>query len=133
MDHYPTAVHYVRKLRGGSQAHLIRADDGHFYAMKSVGNPQGTRVLVNEYLGSKIFSKMGIATAMAAPIVVTEHFLNSNPEMGFILGSRRIALALYPAAGSLPGHSGVSRRKQGIFLYPASAGSELSGTGTVCP
>src|SRR6476646_6992838 len=28
------AVQHVRRMRGGAQAHLMRADDGHFYVVK---------------------------------------------------------------------------------------------------
>ena len=43
-----TAVRHVRKMRGGAQAHLLEADDGHWYVVKFRNNPQHRRVLVNE-------------------------------------------------------------------------------------
>ena len=42
------AVQHVRRMRGGAQAHLMRADDGHFYVVKFQNNPQRLRVLANE-------------------------------------------------------------------------------------
>jgi hypothetical protein len=44
------AITHIRRLRGGSQAQLMVADDGHQYVIKFQGNPQTTRVLANEYL-----------------------------------------------------------------------------------
>jgi hypothetical protein len=28
------AVQHIRRMRGGAQSHLMRADDGHFYVVK---------------------------------------------------------------------------------------------------
>ena len=89
---YPTAARFVRKLRGGSQAHLIQANDKNFYAVKSPGNPQGARVLVNEYLGSKVFQEMGIASAASTPVVVTQEFLNGTPEMDLVSKHERVPI-----------------------------------------
>ena len=48
------AVQHIRKMRGGSQAHLIRASDKNLYIVKFQNNPQHVRVLANEYLGTKV-------------------------------------------------------------------------------
>src|SRR5713101_1361401 len=47
---YIKAIKHIRRLRGGSQAQLMAADDGHEYVVKFQGNPQTTRVLANDYL-----------------------------------------------------------------------------------
>ena len=44
------AVQHVRRMRGGAQAHLMRAADGHFYVVKFQNNLQHLRVLANEFL-----------------------------------------------------------------------------------
>jgi hypothetical protein len=49
-----TAIEHIRRLRGGSQPHLMRCSDGRFYVVKFQNNPQNTRILVNEYLGGKL-------------------------------------------------------------------------------
>ena len=49
-----TAVRHVRKMRGGAQAHLLEADDGHWYVVKFRNNPQHRRILVNELLCSSV-------------------------------------------------------------------------------
>src|SRR6266704_1783568 len=48
------AITRIRRLRGGSQAQLMVADDGHEYVIKFQGNPQTTRVLANEYLAGRL-------------------------------------------------------------------------------
>lgn len=80
MHTYPTAIRFLRALRGGTQAKLIKADDGRFYAAKSLQNPQGSRVILNDYLGAKVFDALGILAAKAVPIRVSQPFIDDNPE-----------------------------------------------------
>src|ERR1700739_4294748 len=47
------AVQHVRKMRGGSQAHLLRCSDGGYYVTKFQGNPQHTRILANEMFATR--------------------------------------------------------------------------------
>src|SRR5438874_10660378 len=47
---YIKAIKHIRRPRGGSQAQLMAADDGHEHVVKFKGNPQTTRVLANDYL-----------------------------------------------------------------------------------
>ena len=49
-----SAVQHIRKMRGGSQAQLLRASDGHYYVTKFQNNPQHVRILANEFLGSRL-------------------------------------------------------------------------------
>lgn len=48
------AVQHIRKLTGKTQAHLMRASDGHLYVTKFSNNPLGIRALVSEFLATKI-------------------------------------------------------------------------------
>src|SRR6266566_3757200 len=49
----PVAAHRLtRKMRGGAQAHLLEASDGHSYVVKFHNNPQHRRILVNEWIAS---------------------------------------------------------------------------------
>jgi hypothetical protein len=79
----------IRKMRGGAQAHLIEAADGHCYVVKFLNNPQHRRILVNEWIASVFLRYLGISTPEAAVIRVTQAFLDHNPEVYFELGSRR--------------------------------------------
>jgi HipA-like kinase len=79
----------IRKMRGGAQAHLIEAGDGHFYVVKFLNNPQHRRILVNEWIASAFLGYLGIATPEAGMVRVSEAFLSENPDTHIQLGSRR--------------------------------------------
>ena len=94
-------VRLIRKMRGGAQAHLIEASDGHFYVVKFLNNPQHRRILVNEWIASAFLSYLGISTPEAAMVRVSEDFLRTNPEV-------YIQLGLAPPAGG--DRAGISAR-----------------------
>src|SRR6185436_9479504 len=85
-----TAIGHVRKMRGGAQAHLLEADDGHWYVVKFRNNPQHRRILVNELIASVFLEYLKIASPETRLIHVTPDFLASNPEAYLTLGTRRI-------------------------------------------
>lgn len=87
------ARRYVRKMRGGSQAHLIEADDGHFYVVKFKNNPQHRRILVNEFIGGQFLEFLGISTPAMQIIAITGEFLRENPEVSLSLGHSRVQAA----------------------------------------
>jgi len=87
-----TATQHLRKLRGGSQCHLLRCDDGKCYATKMLGNPQGDRILVNEWVAAKILDRLGIPVPRVAVITVTAEFLAANPEIAFGYGHGRVEI-----------------------------------------
>lgn len=79
-------------MRGGAQAHLIEAEDGHFYVVKFRNNPQHRRILINEWIASVFLKHLQIAAPVAATIELTEEFLSANPDVHIQLGSRRAAV-----------------------------------------
>jgi hypothetical protein len=79
----------IRKMRGGAQAHLIEAADGHYYVVKFLNNPQHRRILINEWIGTAFLQYLGVATPEAAVIRITQKFLDENPEVYLQLGSGR--------------------------------------------
>ena len=85
-----TAIRHVRKMRGGAQAHLLEADDGHWYVVKFRNNPQHPRVLVNEMISATLLEYLQISAPPIALIQVTPEFLAANPEIHLTLGARRI-------------------------------------------
>jgi hypothetical protein len=78
----------IRKMRGGAQAHLLEAADGHAYVVKFINNPQHRRILVNEWIASVFLEYLGLATPAAAMVRVSEDFLAANPEVNLQMGSR---------------------------------------------
>jgi hypothetical protein len=82
-------------MRGGAQAHLIEADDGHWYVTKFVNNPQGgRRILVNELITSLLFSALDLSTPEPALVLVDQEFLRANPEVH--IASKPGPIALEP-------------------------------------
>ena len=63
----------IRKMRGGAQAHLIEANDGAFYVVKFVNNPQHRRILVNEWLATSFLRNLQIHVPDCAVIELTEN------------------------------------------------------------
>src|SRR5437763_10187365 len=87
-----TAVRHVRKMRGGAQAQLLEADDGHCYVVKFRNNPQHRRILVNEALSATILEYLKISVPETALIEVTPSFLSANPDMHIQLGTRHVEI-----------------------------------------
>jgi len=83
-----TAVRHVRKMRGGAQAQLLEANDGHWYVVKFRNNPQHRRVLVNESISHTVLEYLNVAVPETAVIEVTAPFLAANPDLYIQLGAR---------------------------------------------
>jgi hypothetical protein len=80
----------IRRMRGGAQAHLIEADDGHCYVVKFKNNPQHRRILVNEWIATAFLRYLEISAPGAAIVEIDEAFAQSNPDASIQLGSRRV-------------------------------------------
>jgi hypothetical protein len=81
----------IRKMRGGAQAHLIEASDGHAYVVKFLNNPQHRRILVNEWIAAVFLNYLGIASPEPAMVRFSEEFIAANPELNLQLGTRTMA------------------------------------------
>ena len=77
------AIEHIRPMRGGSQSHLMRCSDGNYYVVKFQGNPQGTRILVNELLGTRIAARLGLPTAVSQIVLVSEELIRYSKAMVF--------------------------------------------------
>jgi hypothetical protein len=84
------AVEQIRRMRGGAQSHLMRCSDGYYYVVKFQNNPQHRRILVNELLGTKLASRLGLPTAPVAVIEVGEELIRLTPELSMELPRARI-------------------------------------------
>jgi hypothetical protein len=82
------AVQHVRRMRGGAQAQLMRARDGHFYIVKFQNNPQHLRVLANEFLASRLAERIGLPVPVAEVIEVSQWLIENTPELRIELGGR---------------------------------------------
>jgi HipA-like kinase len=88
------ARRFIRKMRGGAQAHLIEASDGHFYVVKFVNNPQHRRVLINEWLASTFLRYLGLSCPEVAMVRISEEFVARNPDVNLQLGRQSQAPAV---------------------------------------
>jgi hypothetical protein len=76
------AVEYVRRMRGGAQAQLLRCNDNRYYVVKFPNNPQGgVRILVNELLGFRLAQLMGLPIQEGEIIRVPEILIRGSEEM----------------------------------------------------
>jgi len=85
-----TATRHIRKMRGGAQGHLVAAADGAIYIVKAVNNPQGRRILVNEWIAAVFLKHLQIAAPGFALIEYTTGFLDEFPKLTMQLGTRFI-------------------------------------------
>jgi len=76
-----SAVQQVRRMRGGSQSHLMRASDGGFFVVKFQNNPQSVRVLANEFLATRIGLYLGLPMPEVAVIEVSDWLIAQTPEL----------------------------------------------------
>jgi hypothetical protein len=82
----------IRKMRGGAQAHLLECDDGHYYVVKFLNNPQHPRILVNEWIAAAFMNHLEISTPVARIVNLSADFLIGNPDVHIQLGSRHLSV-----------------------------------------
>ena len=102
------AIEHIRRMRGGAQAHLMRCSDGNYYVVKFQNNPQHLRVLVNELLGTRLASRLGLPTTPAAVMEVSRELIQLTEELCIELPRSRTPCAAGLQSGSR--HPGDSRR-----------------------
>jgi hypothetical protein len=83
------ARRFIRKMRGGAQAHLLEADDGDCYIVKFQNNPQHRRILVNEFVAAEILAHLQISCPDHGLVRLSPEFLAANPEVHLQLGTNR--------------------------------------------
>ena len=84
------AVQHVRKLRGGSQSHLLRASDGAYYVTKFANNPQHVRVLANEMLATRLGHSLGLPMPVVDVIDVSAWLIEHTAELRVELAGESI-------------------------------------------
>jgi hypothetical protein len=75
------AVQHLRRMRGGSQSHLLRALDGGYYVTKFRNNPQHVRVLANEMLATRLGQYLGLPMPPVEVIDVSGWLIEHTPEL----------------------------------------------------
>jgi hypothetical protein len=82
----PLALEQIRRMRGGAQSHLMRCSDDGYYIVKFQNNPQGTRVLVNELLGTRLAARLGLPTPAVAIVDVRDELIEYTEDLVIQLG-----------------------------------------------
>lgn len=82
----------ARRMRGGTQALLVRDRAGNAYVAKCVGNPQGTRTLINEWVVSRLLQYLRVSTP-AMHLLRIENDLPGRELLEFQMGNRRVPIA----------------------------------------
>ncbi|HKN23458.1 MAG TPA: HipA family kinase [Candidatus Acidoferrum sp.] len=85
------AFEQIPRMRGGAQAHLMRCSDENYYVVKFQNNPQHRRVLVNEMLGTRLASRLGLPTAPEFTAVTDVHLIAENERHRFVQETLRDA------------------------------------------
>src|SRR6185369_12965630 len=80
-------------MRGGSQAHPIRASDKNLYVVKFQNNPQHIRVLANEYLGTNLGRLLHLPMPEAKIMEVSEWLIENTPELKMEISPRSVPCA----------------------------------------
>jgi hypothetical protein len=76
-----SALEHVRPMRGGSQPHLMRCSDGHYYVVKFANNPQGLRILANEFLAGRLAKLLGLPCPEICVLEVKEELVRLTPAL----------------------------------------------------
>ncbi|HWZ96788.1 MAG TPA: HipA family kinase [Candidatus Dormibacteraeota bacterium] len=77
-------------MRGGAQSHLMRCSDNNYYVVKFQNNPQHTRILVNEMLGTRLAARLGLPTTPVAVVEVSVELILLTPELCVELPRSRV-------------------------------------------
>jgi len=78
----------------------MRCSDGHYYVVKFQNNPQHKRVLVNEMLGTRMASYLGLPTPPMAVIDVSEELIRLTPDLCMEMPRQRTPCQPGPQFGS---------------------------------
>ena len=99
------ATRFLRHMRGGAQAHLLEGGDGHFYVTKFRDNPQHVRILVNEWIASRLLEYLRIAAPKVAIVELDESFLSREQDVKIRLIAKELPVSAGWHFGSrFPGH-----------------------------
>ncbi len=79
-------------MRGGSQALLVRAVDENVYVAKCVGNPQGTRTLINEWIITGLLKLLQVSTPKVRRLEIKRGIAGDH-LLEFEIGNRKIPVS----------------------------------------
>jgi HipA-like kinase len=95
------AVQHIRRMRGGSQAHLMRTCDNQFFVVKFQNNPQHLRVLANEMLATCLGRWLGLPMPRVEAIEVCNWLITNTPDLRVELAGTAVPCSTGLQLGSL--------------------------------
>lgn len=78
-----TAATFIRKMRGHSEAMLLRGTDGGLYVVKPRANPAAASGIANELIGASLCQAVGLSVPQSYLVQVGEEFLDHHPDAWF--------------------------------------------------
>jgi len=78
----------------------MRCDDGFYYVVKLQNNPQHTRVLVNDWLGTRLGEMIGLPMPAVAVVAVHPWLVEHTPELRLELCGQRKMITVGLSFGS---------------------------------
>jgi hypothetical protein len=99
------AVEHIRRMHGGTQAHLMRCDDGEYYVIKFKNNPQHLRTLANDLFATRLAAWMGICVPEVDIVEVRSSLIENTPDLVMQMSTGRLSCASGKQFGSkFPGN-----------------------------
>jgi len=108
------AVQHVKRMRGGAQSHLMRCADGFYYVVKFKNNPQHTRVLVNDWIGTRLAEMIGLPVPVTAIVDVHPWLVENTPDLRMELCGHK---ELFTAGLSFGSRYVISPMEGQVFDY----------------
>jgi hypothetical protein len=88
-EHSTEAVHFIKRLRGSSEAVLTRCSDGCYYALKFTTNPNGLSSLLHEVLISRLARQLSLPVPDYSFVQVSQWLIENTPEISRVDGQRK--------------------------------------------
>jgi HipA-like protein len=86
-------IHTIeRRMRGGSQSLFVRDAAGNPYIAKCVGNPQGTRTLINEWAIGRLLKHLRVSTPEVHALKI-DRGIPGDELLEFDMGNRKVPIA----------------------------------------
>ena len=84
------AIKHIRPMRGGSQAHMLADENGRYWIVKFLNNPQHPRVLANEWIASSLARAVGLTVPDFDIMDVPANLIESSGELIFRHGGNPV-------------------------------------------
>jgi hypothetical protein len=80
------AVQAIRRMRGGAQSQMVLCADGNLWVVKFRNNPQGSRVLANELIATRLAEAVGLSVPATDTVDVSGWLIGNSPDMWVDVG-----------------------------------------------